>query len=63
MDVIAKAEEEVARLEKELADPSFYATRAKEAGKMNDALAAAKADVVRLTERWESLESRRDLKK
>jgi ATP-binding cassette subfamily F protein uup len=63
MDVIAKAEDEVARLEKELADPSFYATRAKEAGKMNDALAAAKAEAHRLTERWESLESRRDLKK
>jgi ATP-binding cassette subfamily F protein uup len=63
MDVIAKAEDEVTRLEKELLDPSFYATRAKEAGKMNDALAAAKAEVTRLTERWESLESRRALKK
>ena len=51
LDTIAAAEAKVAAIEKALEDPTQYA-RAKE-------LEPAKAEVARLIERWELLESKR----
>ena len=51
------------RLEAELADPTLYTARAKDAPKLHAALEAAKAEASRLTDRWAHLEERRDAKK
>jgi ATP-binding cassette subfamily F protein uup len=58
MDKIAAAEEKVTAIERELSDPTLYATRGEEAKRLNADLDAARADVAALTSRWESLESR-----
>ena len=53
---ILAAESRVTELEQTLNDPSFYTTRAKEAGKLVEDLEAAKAEVARLYARWAELE-------
>ncbi len=63
MEAISAAEDTAAKIEATLADPSFYAERASEAGQVRADLDAAQAEVVRLMARWEDLESRRDAKK
>ena len=45
-------------IERELADPMLYASRADHAKKLTTDLDLARADVATLTSRWESLESR-----
>ncbi|HEY6560984.1 MAG TPA: ABC-F family ATP-binding cassette domain-containing protein [Polyangiaceae bacterium] len=58
LDVIAKAEERVSGIEHELAQPSFYATRAHEAKQLGIDLEVAKGELARLMARWEELEAR-----
>jgi len=58
LDVIAIAEEQVAKLEKDLVDPKIYAST-ESAKKTKSALDFAQADVARLVARWEDLESRK----
>jgi ATP-binding cassette subfamily F protein uup len=58
MDAIAAAEGRVAEIERMLADPDLYASRAHEAKSLQEDLAAAKREVERLTARWEELEAR-----
>ncbi|WP_394833932.1 ABC-F family ATP-binding cassette domain-containing protein [Pendulispora rubella] len=59
MDVIMAAEEKVSTLEAKLADGSLWAKAPDEARETQAQLDAARADVERLTARWEDLESRR----
>ena len=58
LDVIAEAEAQVAKLEKDLIDPATYASP-DSAKKTKSALDFAQADVARLVARWEDLESRK----
>jgi ATP-binding cassette subfamily F protein uup len=58
LDVIAGAEARIAALEKALASPEVYASKTGEAKKVGADLDAARAELERLTARWESLESR-----
>jgi ATP-binding cassette subfamily F protein uup len=58
LDVIAEAEAQVAKLEKDLVDPATYASP-DAAKKTKSALDFAQADVARLVSRWEDLESRK----
>jgi len=58
LERIDAAEQGVARLESELADPRLYAERGSEVPKLTASLEAARAEVARLTARWEELESR-----
>ena len=59
LDRIDAAERAVAALEGELADPSLYASRGAEVPALTKRLDDAKADVVRLSARWEALEEKR----
>ncbi|MFO0613647.1 MAG: ABC-F family ATP-binding cassette domain-containing protein [Polyangiaceae bacterium] len=61
MDAIGEAEGRVAKLEEALGDAKLYtsATGAADAARLRADLGAAKAEVERLTARWEELESRR----
>ncbi len=59
LDAIDRAEQSVAALEKELADPSLYASRGSEVAGLQGKLAAARAEVERLTARWEALEQKK----
>ncbi len=59
MDRVTAAEERATALERDLADPSLYATRPEAAGKLQADLAAARAEAHALTARWEDLEARR----
>lgn len=63
MDGISAAEDRVGALERDLADPELYATQASKVAGVAAALDKAKAEVVRLMERWESLEARRAITK
>jgi ATP-binding cassette subfamily F protein uup len=58
-DRIAEAEAEVEALEAQLADPSLYTSRASEVAPLQEKLEKARADVSRLSQRWEDLEARR----
>src|SRR5262249_11046070 len=60
LDKVGAAEEAAAALEARLADPALYAGGAKldEARRLESELAAAKAEVARVTARWEELEAR-----
>ena len=58
LDVIAAAEARIAALEKALASPEVYASKTGEAKTVGADLDAARAELERLTARWESLESR-----
>jgi ATP-binding cassette subfamily F protein uup len=55
-DAIEKAEKRVAELGQTLANPSIYAKGGKEVAKVTADLDAAKAEVDKLTKRWEELE-------
>ena len=61
LDVIAAAEERVARAEGALADPALYA-RADDARRATSEVDDARANLASLLARWESLEARRDAK-
>ncbi len=61
LDAVAAAEEKVAALQARLADPATYQGDKGAAATIRSALAAAEAEVVRLTARWESLENRAPL--
>jgi ATP-binding cassette subfamily F protein uup len=56
-ETILAAEEKVADLEAKLHDPDFFVAHYEEATKLGDALAPARAEVVRLYDRWEELEA------
>jgi ATP-binding cassette subfamily F protein uup len=56
---VEAAEEQMRRKEKELADPTLYATRGDEVKGLQTELAEAQREVARLTRRWEDLEARR----
>ena len=58
LDKVAAAEEKVTSLERELSDPTLYATNAERAKNLTTDLDGARAEVAALTSRWESLESR-----
>ncbi|MEO8877104.1 MAG: ATP-binding cassette domain-containing protein, partial [Polyangiaceae bacterium] len=58
LEAVASAEAKVAQLEKDLVDPSVYASP-ENAKKVKSALDFAQADVARLVARWEDLESRK----
>ena len=60
IDRIAQAEQEVATLERELSDPSLYASRGKEVPVLHGRLAEAKQQAETLTARWEELEVKRE---
>ena len=60
LDRIAQAEQEVATLERELSDPSLYASRGKEVPVLHGRLAEAKQQADTLTARWEELEVKRE---
>ncbi|HEX3850676.1 MAG TPA: ABC transporter ATP-binding protein, partial [Polyangiaceae bacterium] len=55
-DAIEKAEEHVSELSATLANPSTYASGGKEVAKVTAELDLAKAEVEKLTKRWEELE-------
>ncbi|MBM4376216.1 MAG: ABC-F family ATP-binding cassette domain-containing protein [Deltaproteobacteria bacterium] len=59
LDRIDGAEQEVVRLEAELACPRLYAERGSDVPRLTAGLEAARAEVVRLLARWEELESKR----
>ena len=59
--VIEQAEEEVRRLEAELADPETYRLRGEEVGVLRLRLEEAQGQVSTLTARWEELEEKRAL--
>ena len=63
LDVIAGAEERVARAERELADPELYAADGARAGAVAKELEAAQAGLATLLLRWEDLEARRAVRK
>ncbi len=63
LETIAHAEGVVSALEQRLADPTFYSSRAAEAGAVRAELERAQGDVAKLMARWEDLESRRDVKR
>lgn len=63
LDKVAAAEDQVAALEKQLADPDLYTKRPGDAAPLRAKEAAARAEADRLTARWEELESRRDAKR
>jgi len=56
-ELILEREGLAEELEKTLSDPEFYSTRAGEAGKLSAELDALKAEIAKLYERWEELES------
>ncbi len=58
-DAIDVAEAKVAALTEELADPATYADGGKEAPRLTSELAEAKAEIEKLTVRWELLETKR----
>jgi ATP-binding cassette subfamily F protein uup len=58
-DAIEKAERRVAELGAKLADPATYASGGKEVAQLNAEVADAKAQVDKLTLRWEELELKR----
>jgi ATP-binding cassette subfamily F protein uup len=58
LDRVSAAESRAAALEKALADPALYATRGGEVKTLQAQLAAAQAEVVALTARWEALAAR-----
>ena len=58
LDAVAAAEEKVAGLQSRLADPTTYQGDKGAVATIRSELAAAEAEVVRLTARWEALESR-----
>jgi ATP-binding cassette subfamily F protein uup len=58
LERIDAAEQEVASLEAELADPRLYAERGSEVPKLTASLEAARTEVAKLTARWEELELR-----
>ncbi|AKT36202.1 ABC-F family ATP-binding cassette domain-containing protein [Chondromyces crocatus] len=60
LERIEQAEVRVTELEATLADPSLYASRGAEVPGMVADLEKAKAEVTRLTARWEELEAKRD---
>jgi ATP-binding cassette subfamily F protein uup len=62
LDQVDTAESEVGRIESQLADPRTYESdgNSNEIATLGRALEEAKAQVTRLTERWEELEARRD---
>ena len=60
LDEITSAEARVAELEAELADPELYASRGGTVPELLAAAEQARADLQRLTERWEELETRRE---
>jgi ABC transport system ATP-binding/permease protein len=62
MDRITAAEERAKELERQLADPTLYATRPEAAGKLHAAMAASQAEAHALTARWEELEARSGLR-
>ena len=63
LDRISEAEANVARIEKALSDPTLYVENADRARALTAELEPARAAVATLVARWESLESRRDLKR
>ena len=58
-DAIEKAELRVAELGQTLADPKTYAAGGKEIARVTAELERAKAEVDKLTSRWEELELKR----
>ena len=56
---ILEAEELVSALETEFTAPDFYTLRAKEAPLMQTKLEAARARLVALSARWETLEQKK----
>ena len=58
-DAIEKAEQRVAELGQTLADPKTYAAGGKEIARVSAELERAKAEVDKLTSRWEELELKR----
>ena len=58
-EAITAAESKVTELTATLADPRTYAEGGKDAGRLSADLAEAKAQVERLSSRWEELESRK----
>ncbi|MCU0689994.1 MAG: ABC-F family ATP-binding cassette domain-containing protein [Polyangiaceae bacterium] len=60
MDRIEQAEQQVAELEAQLADPALYARRGHEVASIQRQLLEARDAAARLTARWEELESRKE---
>ncbi|EYF06336.1 ABC-F family ATP-binding cassette domain-containing protein [Chondromyces apiculatus] len=60
MEKIEQAEGRVSGLETTLADPALYATRGAEVAGLLADVEKAKAEVTRLTARWEELEAKRE---
>ena len=58
LQAIETAEERVGEIQARLADPETYQRPGEELATMRNDLASAEAEAVRLTERWEELESR-----
>jgi ATP-binding cassette subfamily F protein uup len=58
--VIAAAEAEVSRLERQLADPEIYKRDAPRAQRLVSELAAARTRVTTLLDRWQELETKRE---
>ena len=63
LDKVGAAEEELAKIEAELSHPELYAKRPGDAPLLRDREQRARAEVNRLTSRWEDLEARRDAKR
>jgi len=59
LEAIDGAEQEVARLEGELADPALYAARGAEVAPLRAKLEVAKKEAARLVARWEELERKK----
>jgi ATP-binding cassette subfamily F protein uup len=60
VDKIGEAEQRIAELEKQLGDPTLYATRAAEAQTLSAELTRSQAALGELMTRWEALEARRN---
>ena len=57
MEAIEAAESVVEEFQTKLADPEIYQRDGDEAATLREALEAAEAEVLQLTERWEELEA------
>jgi ABC transport system ATP-binding/permease protein len=59
LDVVSRVESEVGELTEKLADPSTYSNGGKDVAALTAALQSAKQEVIRLTQRWEQLETKK----
>jgi ATP-binding cassette subfamily F protein uup len=63
LELIGRAEASLSGIERELADPSLYAARGDRVRELQAGRSRAASRIAELTSRWESLESRREVKR